>query len=136
MTQAVRFINPETLSKPPGYTHVVEVSSPGRTIYVAGQLGLKADGSMAGGAGDFRAQAEQAFANLRAALSAVGAGFEHVVKTTNYLTDMQHLPVFREVRNKTFAAGQLPASTTVAISQLAREGALFEVEAIAVVPSR
>ncbi len=37
----IRFINPETLSKPPGYTHVVEATAPGRIVYVAGQLGAR-----------------------------------------------------------------------------------------------
>jgi hypothetical protein len=32
----LRFINPATIAKPAGYTHVIEVSGPGRTIYIAG----------------------------------------------------------------------------------------------------
>jgi enamine deaminase RidA (YjgF/YER057c/UK114 family) len=52
----IRFINPKSISKPPGYTHVVEVMGPGRTIYIAGQLGLDPNGKLVG-AGDFRAQA-------------------------------------------------------------------------------
>jgi hypothetical protein len=39
-----RFINPATIAMPPGYTHVIEVSGPGRIIYIAGQLGLGLDG--------------------------------------------------------------------------------------------
>ncbi|MGD9920735.1 MAG: RidA family protein, partial [Pseudorhodoplanes sp.] len=70
-----RFLNPSTLSKPPGYSHVVEVRAPGRIVYIAGQLGLDVDGNIVGAPGDFRAQATQAFENLKLALAAVGAGF-------------------------------------------------------------
>jgi enamine deaminase RidA (YjgF/YER057c/UK114 family) len=134
MAANTRFLNPGTMSKPPGYTHVVEVTAPGRIVYVAGQLGLDRDGRMAGAPGDFRAQAVQAFENLKAALAAVGANFGHVVKINNYLTDMTHLQVFREVRDRYVNTAAPPASTTVAISRLAREDALFEIEAVAVLP--
>lgn len=93
----LRFINPSTMSKPPGYTHVVEATGPGRIVYIAGQLGLTLDGKLAGPPGDFRAQATQAFENLKNALAAVGAGFEHVVKLNNYLTDIRaQLPLYRD----------------------------------------
>jgi enamine deaminase RidA (YjgF/YER057c/UK114 family) len=129
-----RFINPDTLAKPPGYTHVVEVTGPGRTIYIAGQLGLDPGGGLVGAPGDFRAQAKQAFENLKMALDSVGAGFEHVVKVNNYLVDMAHLPILREVRGAYFGKENPPASTTIAVSTLAREGALYEIDAIAVLP--
>jgi enamine deaminase RidA (YjgF/YER057c/UK114 family) len=132
----IRFLNPETLSKPPGYSHVVEVTGPGRMIYIAGQLGVGTDGKCVGAPGDFRAQAVQTFENLKSALAAVGAGFENVVKLNNYLVDMSHLPIFREVRDKYLNRAAPPASTTIEISKFAREGALLEVEAVAVLPLR
>ena len=124
-----RFINPDTLGKPPGYTHVVEATTPGRIVYIAGQLGIDRDGHMGS---DFRAQAVQTFENLKHALAAVGARFEDVLKLNNYLVGMQHLPVFREVRDSYLPAQNRPASTTIAISDLARDGALLEIEAVAV----
>jgi len=130
----IRFINPDALAKPPSYTHVVEVSGPGRTVYIAGQLGTGRDGNLVGGAGDFRAQAVQVFDNLAAALAAVGAGFADVVKLNTYLADITHLPMLREVRVDYLKAEALPASTTIAVSKFAREGALLEVEAVAVLP--
>jgi hypothetical protein len=48
---------------------------------------------------------------------------------------MSHISIFREVRDGHFNMSAPPASTTVAISQLARPGALFEIEAIAVLPT-
>jgi enamine deaminase RidA (YjgF/YER057c/UK114 family) len=136
MTSNLRFLNPETMEKPPGYTHVVEMTGPGRIVYIAGQLGLDREGKLVGAPGDFRAQAQRAFENVKSALAAVGAGFEHVVKINNYLLDMDHLPIFREVRDKYVNTAAPPASTTVQISKFARPGALYEIEAVAVVPPR
>ena len=127
-----RFINPQALGRPPGYTHVVEVTAPGRIVYIAGQLGVDRDGKVVG---DFRRQAVQTFENLKTALAAVGAQFQHVVKLNNYLVDRAHLPTFREVRDSYLAENDRPASTTIAISGLAREGALIEIEAVAVLPA-
>src|SRR3569832_2277186 len=75
-----RFLNPKTMAPPPGYTYVVETTGPGRTVYVAGQLGLDLDNKLDGGPGDFAAQCERAFENLGHALAAVGATFSDVVK--------------------------------------------------------
>ena len=123
-----RFLNPATLSKPPGYSHVVEITGPGRIVYIAGQLGLRPNGDIAG---DFRAQAVQAFENLKAALAAVGAGFDDVIKLNNYLVDIKtNLSIYREVRDKYVNTSQPPASTTVGVPALARPDALFEAEAI------
>jgi enamine deaminase RidA (YjgF/YER057c/UK114 family) len=46
MPDNVRFSNPDTMQKPPGYSHVVEVTGPGRTVYFAGQLGIDKSGKM------------------------------------------------------------------------------------------
>jgi len=127
-----RFINPPTLGKPPGYTHVVEVTAPARIVYIAGQLGVDGEGKVVG---DFRRQAAQTFENLKTALAAVGGQFRHVVKLNNYLVDRAYLPTFREVRDSYLAENDRPASTTIAISGLAREGALIEIEAVAVLPA-
>jgi enamine deaminase RidA (YjgF/YER057c/UK114 family) len=134
MAAHLRFLNPPTLSKPPTYSHVVEITGPGRIIYIAGQLGLGTDGKLVGGPGDFRAQARQTFENLKRALAAVGATFENVVKLNNYLTDIGHLGEFRQVRDEFINTGAPPASTTLQISRLAHEKALIEIEAVAALP--
>jgi reactive intermediate/imine deaminase len=131
---AHKFLNPLTMPATRGYTHVVETSGRSRTIYLAGQLGMTPDGKFAGGPGDFRAQAAQAFENLKLGLAAAGASFEHVVKVTVYFTDMANLQSYFEVRDRYVNTKAPPASTAVQISKLARDGALFEIEAIAVVP--
>ena len=131
-----RFANPKTMPAPRGYTQVVETTGPGRTIYLSGQLGMTTGGAFAGPPGDFRAQATQCFENLKAGLKSVGAGFEHVVKITNFFVDMSHLPVFFEVRDSFVNTKAPPASTAIQVVRLARDGALFEVEAVAVLPPK
>jgi len=131
---AHRFQNPPTMPPTRGYTHVVETRSPSRTVYIAGQLGMTRDGKFAGAPGDFAAQAVQCFENLKLALAAAGAGFEHVVKVTGFFADIANLPAYLEIRNRYVNTKAPPASTAIQIAKLAHDGALFEIEAIAVVP--
>jgi enamine deaminase RidA (YjgF/YER057c/UK114 family) len=128
-----KFLNPATIAKPVGYTHVVE-PMPGRIVFISGQLGLDTEGKIV--PGDFRAQADRTFVNLKNALAAVDADFSHVVKLNNYFTDIGNIGAFREVRDRYVDTAAPPASTAVAISALARPGALIEVEAIAVIPAK
>lgn len=128
-----RYLNPTALARPTGYTHVVEVPSGGRTLYLSGQIALDAQGKLVG-AGDFAKQAEQVFANIDAALKASGATFAHVVKIDMYVTDMSQLAALRAARDKYIDTKHPPASTLVEVSRLARDGLLLEVEATAVVP--
>jgi reactive intermediate/imine deaminase len=131
-SEGIRFLNPPTLPPPPGYTQVVAVTN-ARTVYVAGQIALDPSGAVVG-PGDFRAQAQQVFANLKSALEAADATFADVVKLTFYLTDMADLPLLREVRDAFVNMQRPPASTAVQVARLAREEFLLEVEAIAAVP--
>jgi enamine deaminase RidA (YjgF/YER057c/UK114 family) len=133
MSAKNRFSNPEGLVRSTAYTQVVEAASPGRTIYISGQLGTARDGTLAGA--DFRAQADQVFENLRTALAAAGAGFFDIVKIDSFLKDISHLPILREVRALHLNMAAPPASTTIAVSGFALPGALLEVEAVAVLPS-
>ena len=127
------FINPETMHTPTGYTHVVEVTA-GRPVYIAGQVALDLAGVLVG-PGDIRAQARQVFDNLQAALQAVGARFDQVVKLTYYLVDATQLPVVREVRDQYINTQQPPASTAVEVRRLFLDDLLIEVEAVAVIAS-
>ena len=133
MAQQVKRTNPPTLSTPTGYTHVVEVTGPGKTVYISGQIALDKSGNLVGG-GDMKAQAEQVFKNLAAALAAAGATFKDVVKMNTYTTDMTQVQAIREVRMKYFANIEPPASTLVQVVKLARPDLLLEIEVIAVVP--
>jgi enamine deaminase RidA (YjgF/YER057c/UK114 family) len=130
----IRFLKPDGLTKPPTYSQVVEVTAPGRIIFIAGQVGVGPDGKLVGAPGDFRAQAVQVFENLKAALAAVGAGFEHVVKLNNYLLDVAHQPILHDVRKSYLNMAAPPASTSVVIVRLMRAEALLEIEAVAMLP--
>src|SRR6058998_546854 len=114
----VKRTNPPTLSKPTGYTHIVEVTGPTKTIYIAGQTASDKNGNVIG-PGDMKAQSEQVFRNLEAALAAAGAKFSDVVKMTTYVTDMDKAPAVREVRARYFGE-TTPASTLVQVVHLAR----------------
>jgi enamine deaminase RidA (YjgF/YER057c/UK114 family) len=127
--QGPRFINPRSLVKPTGYTHVV-VAPDGRTVYIAGQVALDSTGQIVG-ADDFKAQAERVFQNLRRALASVGGSLDDVAKTTTFITDLKHLPALREVRTKYLDRARPPANTLLVVSSLARPELLIEVEAVA-----
>ena len=128
---ALEHIQPDGLSRPTGYTHVVKAT--GTVVFFAGQVSLDADGNIVG-AGDFEAQARQVFTNLRAALASVGAGPEHIAKTTTYVVGMtpEHRSALRTVRAE-FLPEPPPTSTLIGVQALAQADFLIEVEAIAVV---
>jgi reactive intermediate/imine deaminase len=123
-------MNPKGLSTPTGYSHVVSVRG-GRTIYIAGQIALDAQGQLVG-KGDLAAQTRQVFANLDVALKAAGASFANVVKTNYYMRDASQVAIVREVRSKYFTS-ELPASTLIEVPRLAQPDFLIEIEMIAVV---
>src|SRR5438270_555848 len=127
---AIKRTNPPTLSKPTGYTHVVEATG-GKTVYISGQIAFDKEGKVVG-EGDMKAQAEQVFKNLQAALSAAGATFKDVVKMNTYTTDMTQVQAIRDVRARYFGE-TTPASTLVQVVHLARPEFLLEIEVIAVV---
>ena len=86
----------------------------------------------------FQGAGTQAYENIRAALAAAGGGFEHIVKLTQYLIHLRaHQALIREVRAKFFNPElPPPASTMIQVGALTREGALYEVDAVAVLPPR
>jgi len=134
-TSNLRFSNPPGMAKPPSYSHVVEVNGPHRTVYLAGQTGVDANGKVADG---IRGQTVQVMENIKTALASVGGGFEHVVKLTSYLTNLEtDGAVFREVRASYFPnKAALPASTLLQISRLANPTYLVEIDVIAVLPPK
>ncbi|HEY6212468.1 MAG TPA: RidA family protein [Vicinamibacterales bacterium] len=131
---AVKRTNPPTLSRPTGYTHVVEVAGPVKTVYISGQIALDRAGNLVG-QGDMKAQAEQVFKNLEAALAAAGAKFSDVVKMNTYTTDISQIQAIRDARGKYFG-DVVPASTLVQVVHLARPELMLEIEVIAAVPER
>ena len=131
----LRYLNPPTSPKNGSYTQAIEATTPGRIIYISGQQGLDVNDKLVGAPGDFRAQAEQAFENIKGILAAAGGGMEHVVKLNHYFIDLRaHFRMLRDIRLKHFNRERQPTSTMVQVGILTRDGALYEVEAVAVLP--
>lgn len=102
----------------------------GNLLFVSGQAGAGDDGKIV--AGGFRAQGEQAFANLRRALEAGGSGLDRVIKVTIFVTDMGHFEDVVALRRKFFSE-PYPADTIAEIKALYDPAAMIEIEAIAAV---
>ena len=99
----------------------------GELVFVAGQLGLRADGTMVeGGIGE---QTEQIFANLGAILEEAGTGLDRLVKTTVFLANLDDFAGMNEVY-ALHVGDRPPARSTVVVGRLP-SGALVEIEAIA-----
>jgi len=111
------------------YAQGVEVTG-GRTLYVAGQIAIDAEGKLVG-EGDIRAQARQVFANIQAIIDEAGGEMSDIVRLVTFLTDIDDYAGFVEVRSE-FLRPPFPAATLVAVSSLVRPEWLVEVEATAV----
>jgi reactive intermediate/imine deaminase len=102
----------------------------GGLVLVSGQAAIDENGQLVG-VGDFDAQAEQTFRNLRRVLEAGGSSLDRVVKVTIFLIDMGNFPKIVELRGKWFTP-PYPADTIVEVTSLALPELEIEIEAIAV----
>lgn len=128
------FFSPKALPAPVGYSHVAKVNK-GTIVYIAGQVSSDASGKLIG-EGDFEAQVEQVFRNLKIALEAAGATMADIVKLNTYLVaevDPAGVPKLRAIRDRYLNAEKPPASTLVVVTRLARPGWLIEIEAVAAI---
>ena len=125
-------LQPPGWARPRGYAN--GVAATGRQVYVAGQIGWDAEQRFAGDG--FAAQVRQALANVVAVLRCAGAGPEHLVRMTWYVTSRDEynsaLPeigaAYRELIGKNF-----PAMSVVVVAALLEARAKVEIEATAVV---
>ena len=126
--------SPATLPPPVGYSHIAKVNK-GTLIYLAGQVSSDPSGKLVG-EGNFEAQAEQVFRNVKIAVEAAGATMADIVKLNIYLVaevGQDEVPKMRAVRDRYVNKQKPPASTLVVVSRLARPGWLIEVEAVAAI---
>lgn len=129
----IEFRDPTGMFRAPNYAHVGIASGAYRLVFISGQVANDAEGKLVG-SGDPRAQAEQVYRNLRAALEAAGAKPEHIIKWNGYLVgDHDWRAILRDARAKHFP-NLRPASTHVRVAALIVPEYLFELEAYAVVP--
>ncbi len=132
----IRHFNPPALSQPTRYSHVAEVRSDARFVFFSGQVSQDASGA-AVGKGDIRAQTRQVFANVQAALQAVGGDWSNVVKITSYIVGAENIEPFREVREEMLKnVNPRPASTAVVVQKLFGEEWLVEMEAVVALPTK
>jgi len=120
--------NPKSVAAPIGtYSHGIEAPPNARWLHVAGQIGVRPDGSVPA---TLEEQTEVVWQNILAVLADAGMGIGDVVKITSFLTRFENFPKFAQVRAK-YLGSHRPASTLLVISSLARPEFLVEVEAIA-----
>lgn len=104
----------------------------GNLLFISGQTGAGDDGKIV--EGGFRAQGEQAFANLRRALEAGGSSLSDVIKVTIFVTDMGNFKEVVELRRKFFSE-PYPADTIAEVKALYDPAVMIEIEAIAALRS-
>jgi len=121
-----RYFNPSDIAPPVGrYSQGVEITDPGKTLYIAGQVGIRPDGTLPE---DMEEQAEQAFLNIQSILRGANMDVENLVSIRIYLLSRDDLPKFRAARDRVFG-DVAPASTLLIIAGLAQPEWLIEVDA-------
>ena len=129
----MKLLQPPGWSMPKGYAN--GVAARGTLVFVGGQVGWDAQQRFA--SDDFVAQARQALDNVVAVLREAGAGPEHIVRMTWYVTDRgEYLAGLRAlgVAYREIIGRHFPAMTAVEVSALMESRARVEIEATAVVP--
>jgi enamine deaminase RidA (YjgF/YER057c/UK114 family) len=128
MTIPLQRVNPQDVAPPLGaYSQGVVAPAQGRWLYVAGQVGIRPDGTVPQG---FEAQVDQAWRNVVAVLAAADMRPDDLVKITTFVIDPAHLPLMAPIRARYLGEAR-PASTLVVAAALARPEWLVEVEAVA-----
>ena len=133
MTGEFRHLNPQGAFDPSAiYSHVV-VPPAGRVVFLAGQWGADAEGTLVDGG--FAQQVEQALSNVQIHLAALGIGPEHVVKLTHYVVDLdqEKRAALHGVVGNIWLVDK-PASTLLGVVRLARDEMLYEIDVQAVIP--
>ena len=124
------YMNPDGIANPSasGFSAVVKA---GNTVYIAGMVAQDVDGNVVG-AGDAEAQTRQIWRNIAVAVQAAGGKLSDIVKTTTYVTGIEHGPAVRAVRGELFPSNP-PTSTLLVVSELANPAYVVEIESIAVI---
>lgn len=129
-----RVIAPKALGAPIGmYSHGMAAPA-GELVVVAGQVGMRPDGGLAGA--DVGSQTRQALENVRAVLEAGGCRWRDVVRLQTFLTSADDIPGFMRARQEVFPGyfpdKAWPPNTLLVVSRLVRPELRVEIEAMAV----
>lgn len=127
-------LQPAGWNRPRGYSNGI-VTTSGRQVYVAGQIGWTADEKFE--AHDFAGQFRQALANVVTVLAEAGGKPEHVAQLTMFIADKKRF--FAEGKacgeaHRAIFGKHYPATTMVEVNALMHDEAMIEIEAIAVIP--
>ena len=129
----VERINPAELARPSGFSHAVAVTG-GRTVFLAGQVGMDRDGKVV--SGGVVSQFEQALTNLLTALAAAGGQPGDLASLTIYIVDLAdyqaHAKEIGAVWRR-LAGTEYPATAGVGVARLWEPEALVELQGIAAV---
>ncbi len=128
-SQEIQRINPEGMTQPTAYTHVVRHDN---LLFLSGQVSSDSEGNVIG-EGDMGAQVRQVLENMKTVLASQGADFSDIVKITIYTTDIDAYIKTGDIRREYWTGGA-PASTLVQIDRLARPAFLVEIESTAIAP--
>ncbi|MFC7404958.1 RidA family protein [Georgenia alba] len=133
----VQLVNPENLPAPDVYAQL-SVAEGSRMVFISGQVARDGDGRPVG-PGDLAAQAEQAYANVHTAITAVGGTFADVAKLTVYVVDWEPSKMAQLAEGAVRAAERLGFDlvrpiTLLGVAALGEPDMLIEVEAVAVLP--
>lgn len=109
------------------YHHAVVIPANARVLHIAGQVGMRRDGSLPE---TLEGQAEQAWSNVMACVRAAGMDRDNIAKVTAYLVDADDYPAFAAARTKHLGEAR-PASTAILVRGLLRPEWRFEIEVIA-----
>jgi enamine deaminase RidA (YjgF/YER057c/UK114 family) len=128
-----KYVKPDNVFTPTGYSHAVAVDGARRLIFVAGQVARDQRGVVI--SGDLKAQTRQACRNLLAVLAAAGANASDVVKLTTFVVKLKpkDRAIVLGVRNEFFDVARLPASSLIGVDSLVEPEMLVEIEAIAAI---
>ncbi|HVJ35449.1 MAG TPA: RidA family protein [Terriglobia bacterium] len=124
----LEFLNPSTAPAPfSRYSQAVLVPENYRWLHISGQVGCDLQQKLAP---DFANQAQLAWQNVVAVLTAGGMSVHDLVKVTILLTRASDIPASRIARDQALQ-GAAPASTLMVLAALAHPDMLIEVEALA-----
>jgi enamine deaminase RidA (YjgF/YER057c/UK114 family) len=129
----MRILQPPGWPRPRGYAN--GVAAEGRLVFVAGQIGWDATGTIV--SDDLVDQFRQVLENTLAVLREAGAGPEHIARMTWYLTDRREYSArARELGDvwRALMGGHYPAMAVVEVKALLEDRAKLEIETMAVVP--
>ena len=111
--------------------------SPGKLVYVAGQVSVDSAGNLVG-KDDVAAQTRQALENIGHVLAAAGASFSDVVEFTTYVVGRPSVQGYIQGRSEVypnmFPNGDFPPNTLLVVAGLVNEDFLVEIKAVAALP--